>query len=143
MLPVVRQYGALPTPYSPLASGHLVRPTWEAATLRATTDSVMRSKYDTARERDMPIVERVQQIAQKLGVTMAQVALAWHQAHGPAAPIVGCSSPARVEEAVASLSLTLSAADISYLEEPYTPHELVGPLARPGERPLAGTTLLK
>ena len=26
------------------------------------------------------------------------------------------------------------------MEEPYVAHELVGPLARPGEKPLAGTT---
>lgn len=30
-----------------------------------------------------------------------------------------------------------------FLEEPYRPHELVGPKARPGEKPLAGTTKVK
>jgi aryl-alcohol dehydrogenase-like predicted oxidoreductase len=29
LIPVARQYGALPTPYSPLASGHLARAAWD------------------------------------------------------------------------------------------------------------------
>lgn len=56
-----------------------------------------------------------------------------------AAPIVGCSRPSRVDDAVRALDLTLTAEDIAYLEEPYLPHELVGPIARPGDKPLAGT----
>ena len=55
------------------------------------------------------------------------------------APIVGCSKPERVDDAIAALDLQLTAEDINYIEEPYTAHELVGPLARPGERALAGT----
>ena len=37
-------------------------------------------------------------------------------------------------------ALELSPEEVAYLEEPYTAHELVGPAARPGEKPLAGTT---
>lgn len=140
LIPVARQYGALPTPYSPLASGHLVRPNWEGNSRRAETDEVIRNKYDAAREKDQPIVDRVAEVAQRLGVPMARVALAWQWAHGPAAPLVGCSKPSRVDEAVAAWELKLSAEDVAYLEEPYTAHELVGPLARPGEKELAGTT---
>lgn len=139
MLPVVRQFGAIPTPYSPLASGHLTRSTWDSHSSRSTTDVTMRSKYDAAKAQDMPIITRVAHIADKLGVPMAQVALAWHWAHGQSAPIVGCSTPQRVEQAVAATDLTLSAEDITFMEEPYTAHELVGPLARPDEKVLAGT----
>ncbi|WP_274608096.1 aldo/keto reductase [Bifidobacterium pongonis] len=70
---------------------------------------------------------------------MARVALAWHWAKGVTAPLVGCSKPERVDDAIEALGVHLSASDIDYLEEPYTAHELVGPLARPGERALAGT----
>lgn len=35
----------------------------------------------------------------------------------------------------------LSAEELAYMEESYVAHELVGPLARPGEKPLAGTTV--
>jgi aryl-alcohol dehydrogenase-like predicted oxidoreductase len=139
LLPVARQYGALPTPYSPLASGHLARSTWDSDSLRGTTDAVVHNKYDAARNQDQPIIERVAEIAQQHGVSMAQIALAWQWSHGASSPIVGCSSPERVEEAVRALDVHLEEGDIQYLESPYVAHELVGPLARPGERQLAGT----
>lgn len=139
MIPVCRQYDVALTPYSPMASGHLTRPTWQSSSTRSTTDGTMRNKYDRAEEQDMPIVNRVAEVAKRLDVPMAQVALAWHWAKGATAPIVGCSSPKRVDNAVDALSVKLTAEDIAYLEEPYTAHELVGPLARPGETPLAGT----
>lgn len=87
----------------------------------------------------MPIIERVANVAERHGVPMARIALAWHWVKGIAAPIVGCSTPERVDDAIAAMSITLSDDDIAYLEEPYTAHELVGPLARPGEKALAGT----
>lgn len=139
MIPVCRQYDVALTPYSPLASGHLVRPTWDANTRRSATDGVMKAKYDADRERDMPIVARVAELAERHGVPMARIALAWHWARGVTAPVVGCSSPRRVDDAVAALDVELSADEVAYLEEPYVAHELVGPLARPGEREIAGT----
>lgn len=129
--------------YSPLASGHLTRPTWDSDSKRSMTDEGMRNKYNAAEAQDMPIVERVAEVAGKRGVPMADVALAWHWARGVAAPIVGCSKPLRVDDAVAALDLKLTADEVVYLEEPYTAHELVGPQARPGEKPLAGTTAPK
>ena len=74
---------------------------------------------------------------------MAEIALAWHWARGVEAPIVGCSKPERVDDAVAALDLQLSADEVDFLEELYQPHALVGPAARPGEKALAGTTKVK
>ena len=139
MIPVCRQYDMALTPYSPLASGHLCRPTWDSASKRSTTDTTMKGKYDADRERDMPIVTRVAELAERHGVPMAHIALAWHWARGVESPLVGCSRPERVDDNVAALDVTLTADEVSYLEEPYVAHELVGPLARPGEKPLAGT----
>ena len=140
MIPVCRQFGMALTPYSPMASGHLCRPTWASTSMRGTTDAVARNKYDAAEAQDMPIVTRVAEVAERHGVPMAQVALAWHWARGVEAPIVGCSKPERVDDAVAALDVALAAEEVAYLEEPYTAHELVGPAARPGDKPLAGTT---
>ena len=56
LIPVVRQYGMSLTPYSPLASGHLTRSTWDSDSVRSTTDGTMCQKYDRDREIDMPIV---------------------------------------------------------------------------------------
>ncbi|SPF68889.1 Aldo-keto reductase signature [Propionibacterium ruminifibrarum] len=140
LIPVCRQYGMSLTPYSPLASGHLTRPTWDSDSVRSTTDTTMRSKYDRDRETDMPIVTRVAELAERHQVPMSDIALAWHWARGVAAPLVGCSKPSRVDDAVRALDVELTADEVTYLEEPYQPHELVGPLARPGERTLAGAT---
>ncbi len=140
MIPVCRQYGMALTPYSPLASGHLCRPTWDSDSKRSTTDATMRDKYDAARENDMQVIARVAELAERHGVPMARAALAWHMARGVESPIVGCSKPERVDDAVAALDVVLTPEEIAYLEEPYRAHELVGPLARPGEKPLAGTT---
>lgn len=139
MIPVCRQFDMALTPYSPLASGHLCRPTWDSDSVRSATDGTMRQKYDADRKRDMPIVARVAEVAERWGVPMARIALAWHLARGVEAPIIGCSSPRRVDDAVAALDIALAPEEVAYLEEPYVAHELVGPLARPGEKPLAGT----
>lgn len=140
MIPVCRQFDMALTPYSPMASGHLCRSTWDSDSKRSTTDSTMRNKYDAARDNDMQIVGRVAEVAERHGVPMAQIALAWHWARGVESPIVGCSRPERVDDAVAALDVELTADEVAYLEEPYVAHELVGPLARPGEKALAGTT---
>ena len=86
LIPVVRQYGMSLTPYSPLASGHLTRSTWDSDSVRSTTDG-------------------------------------------------------RVDDAVRAFSLELSAEEVAFLEEPYVAHDLVGPLARPSEKALAGTVV--
>ena len=134
MIPVCRQYDMALTPYSPLASGHLTRPTWDSQSSRSTTDNTMREKYDKERAQDMPVVERVAEVAETHGVPMSHVALAWHWARGVESVLVGCSAPARVAAALAATELALTPDEVAYLEEPYTPHELVGPKARPGER---------
>lgn len=143
MIPVCRQFGMALTPYSPMASGHLARPTWNSDSARSVTDKTMANKYDAAQAADMPIIERVAEVAERHGVPMARVALAWHWARGVESPIVGCSKPGRVDDAVAALDVELTAEEVAYLEEPYTAHELVGPQARPGEKALAGTTNVK
>lgn len=131
LIPVAREWGMALTPYSPLASGHLTRPTWDSASVRSTTDATMKGKYDPARELDMPIVERVAEIARRYDAPMADVALAWQWARGVEAPIVGCSRPSRVDDAVRALSLSLTEEEVAYLEEPYRAHDVVGALPAP------------
>lgn len=143
LIPVCRQFGMALTPYSPLASGHLCRASWDSDSRRSTTDATMRDKYDRDRGKDEPIIARVSRLAEGRGVPMAHIALAWQWARGVEAPIVGCSKPMRVDDAVAALELELTPDEVAWLEEPYTAHELVGPQARPGEKPLAGTTTPK
>ncbi|MBZ8177572.1 aldo/keto reductase [Corynebacterium poyangense] len=139
LLPLCDEYGILPTPYSPLASGHLTRPQWNSGSVRSKTDNTMKNKYDAGKNLDQPVIERVKILSDRYGIPMSQVALAWQWSHRAASPIVGCSKPERVDQAVAALNLNLSKEDITYLEEPYQAHNVVGPASRPGEKPNAGS----
>ena len=100
-----------------MASGHLTHPSWDSDSKRGTTDGTMRNKYDQARAQDMPIIERVHGLAERLGVPMARIALAWHWAKDVTAPIVGCSKTERVDDVIEALGVKLSESDIAYLEE--------------------------
>jgi aryl-alcohol dehydrogenase-like predicted oxidoreductase len=42
------------------------------------------------------------------------------------APIVGVSKPDHLDDAVAALSVTLTAEELAALEAPYVPHPVVG-----------------
>ena len=73
-------------------------------------------------------VARVAEVAERLGVTMTEVALAWLLKRGVAAPIVGATKVPHFNDAVRALDLDLSDEDAAYLEEPYKAHEVVGAL---------------
>ena len=73
-------------------------------------------------------VARVAEVAERLGVTMREVALAWLLKRGVAAPIVGATKVPHFNDAVRALDLDLSDEDAAYLEEPYKAHEVVGAL---------------
>lgn len=139
LIPICKQMGVSLMPYSPLAAGHLTRPQWNTDTLRSRTDRVAMGKYDRTEEQDMPIILRVQELAERYGVKMQQIALAWHWAKGVAAPIVGATKARYLDDAAGALAVTLTAEDIAYLEEPYLPHRVVGAIDR---NPADGVMLL-
>lgn len=129
MMPLCRDLKIGVIPYSPLASGRLTRDLPSQGTLRAETDQIQKMKYDASAETDQQIVARVAEVALKRGVTRAQVALAWLLQKEPVtAPIVGATKLAHLEEAVGALAVTLSPEEVTYLEEPYVPHRVVGAL---------------
>ncbi len=96
-------------------------------TLRSETDQIAKSKYDSTSETDQLVVERVAELAKKLGVPRTHVALAWLLQKAPVtAPIIGATKISHLEEAVGALSVRLTQEDMTYLEEPYVPHRIVG-----------------
>jgi len=127
MIPLCLDQGVGVIPWSPLARGFLTgnRPRGaEAATQRGRTDTISHALYN---EGDYTIVDRVSALATERGVSNAQVALAWLLGRpGVSAPIVGASKMYQLEEAVAALDVRLSAAESAALEEPYTPHRVLG-----------------
>ena len=86
------------------------------------------SKYDSTEKEDRQIVERVKELADKHNATMTQVTLAWHWKKGVAAPIIGATKIKYLDDAVGALDIMLSDEEVSYLEEPYVPHRIVGAL---------------
>ncbi len=128
LIPICRQGNVSLTPYSPLAAGRLSRSTWSADTKRSQTDNIAVSKYDSTQEPDSKVVARVAELAEKYGVSMSRIALAWHYAKGVTATIVGATKPKYLEDAAGAIDLVLSHEDVEYLEELYVPHEIVGAL---------------
>lgn len=139
LIPICSQMGVSLMPYSPLAAGHLTRPEWNTDTLRGRTDRVAMGKYDRTEEQDIKIVQRVSDLAQRYGVKMSQIALAWHWAKGVSSPIVGATKAEYLDDAAEALSVKLTAEDIAYLEEPYVPHRIVGAI---DHNPADGVMLL-
>lgn len=126
MLPLCKEEKIGVTPYSPLASGRLTRD-WSVSTLRSETDKIQKSKYNATSDADRLVVERVASIAEKYDVPRTHIALAWLlQKDTVAAPIIGATKISHLEDAVGALSVKLTSEDVSFLEEPYVPHPVVG-----------------
>jgi aryl-alcohol dehydrogenase-like predicted oxidoreductase len=123
MLPLCKDEGIGAIPWSPLARGRLTRD-WDDVTERSQTDEFGKMLYT---ESDRVIVHAVARVAEKRGVTRAQVALAWLLANPVvSAPIVGVTRSEQLSEAVAAVSLKLDREEIELLEDPYQPHSIAG-----------------
>ena len=126
MLPLCRDQGIGVIPWSPMARGRLTRP-WDTPSARVETDEFGRTLYAQTADADRRVVQAVERVAQRRGVPMAQVALAWVlQKNEVTAPIIGATRMTHLDDAVAALSLTLSQEDVAELEAPYVPHAVVG-----------------
>ena len=116
------------TPYSALASGRLSRKPGESSQ-RLREDSFAKLKYDGMASEDEKIILRVAELAEKYGVTMTEISLAWLLTR-VTSPVVGATKLHHVEGAVKAVDLELAAEDLDYLEEIYVPHPLVGVMAQ-------------
>ena len=68
------------------------------------------------------------ELAERHQVTMTEVSLAWLLTR-VTAPVVGATKMHHIEGAVKSVDLVLPEEEITYLEEAYVPHKLVGVMA--------------
>jgi aryl-alcohol dehydrogenase-like predicted oxidoreductase len=127
MLPLCDRENVGVIPWSPLARGYLTRPhaEFESTTRGKTDDYAHEHPYAEGGGRE--INERVQELADEKGLTMAQVSLAWllHK-DWVDAPIVGTTSIEHLEDAVEAVDVDLTDSEIEYLEEPYEPVPVSG-----------------
>jgi 1-deoxyxylulose-5-phosphate synthase len=128
MIPQCMDQGVAVLPWSPLARGLLAGTRTrdgEKLTTRAQTDSFGDSLYTP--EVDFAVVDRVAEVARERGVAPAQVALAWLLGKpGVTAPIVGATKLEHLDDAIVAEQLSLSAEEVTRLEEPYVPHAVSG-----------------
>ncbi|HEY5662331.1 MAG TPA: aldo/keto reductase [Gaiellaceae bacterium] len=124
MIPQCLDQGVAVLPWSPLARGLLARPRGEETT-RAGTDPFIGSLYKP--DLDLPVIERLREVADERGVPSAQLALSWllHKP-GVTAPIVGATKLGHVQDALAAEALSLSDDEVRRVEEPYAPHLVSG-----------------
>lgn len=116
------------TPYSALAGGRLSKRPGETSK-RLEEDSYAKLKYDATAKQDGEIIRRVEQLADRHSVTMTEISLAWLLTK-VTAPVVGATKLHHIEGAAKAVELVLTAEELSYLEEPYVPHALVGVMAQ-------------
>jgi aryl-alcohol dehydrogenase-like predicted oxidoreductase len=126
MLPLCAAEGIGVIPWSPQARGRLTRD-WDYTSIRTETDDAHQRLFGKSAEADRKVVDRVAEVARARGIPRAQVALAWLLAKPViTAPIVGATKLHHLDDALASVNVKLSADEISFLEEPYVPHAVVG-----------------
>jgi aryl-alcohol dehydrogenase-like predicted oxidoreductase len=127
MIPLCQSEGIGIIPWSPLARGRLARPWQTESTKRYETDQFGKSMYSQTEEIDHAVIDRLGRISEQRRASRAQVALAWLLSKpGITSPIVGATKPHHLSEAAAALSLRLTPEEIASLEEPYTPHPVLG-----------------
>lgn len=128
MAKLCREDNIAMTPYSALAGGRLAKHPGEISK-RLQEDSYARLKYDATANQDGVIIGRVAKLAEKRGVSMTEISLAWLMAK-VTSPVVGATKLHHIKGAAGAVELELTAEEMSYLEEPYVPHKLVGVMAQ-------------
>ncbi|KAH9006299.1 aryl-alcohol dehydrogenase [Lactarius hatsudake] len=124
MFPTLDHFGVGIIPWSPLARGLLTRPfKTDEVSKRGGTDSLLASYLEGVGTQE--IVDRVEEISKKRGISMAKVTVAWSLTR-VTAPIVGSTSIKNLEELIDGTEITLTQEEIQYLEEPYKARSVMG-----------------
>lgn len=127
MIPYCADHNIAMTPYSALASGRLAKYPGEKSK-RLSEDSYAKGKYDRAYDEDLAIIHRVEELAEKKGVSMTEISLAWLLTK-VTSPIIGATKLHHIDGSVKAVEVQLTDEEIIYLEELYKPHRLVGVMA--------------
>ncbi|CAM1509234.1 Fc.00g029730.m01.CDS01 [Cosmosporella sp. VM-42] len=120
MIPFCKATGVGVIPWSPLARGLLTQPWGTGESQRAKGDRFAKIWNATV---SSEVVNRVEQPANKKGVSMAVLSTAW-MLHKGCWPIMGLNNGARIEETIGALKVKLSDDEVTFLEEEYKPREV-------------------
>jgi aryl-alcohol dehydrogenase-like predicted oxidoreductase len=128
IMPTLAELGTGLVPFSPLGKGFLTGAV-SASTEFASGDvrAVIPRFTPAARQANQAVVDLVRRIADRLGATPAQVALAWLLAKAPwIAPIPGTRRLERLDENIGAADLTLTPNDVTELNETSAAMEVHG-----------------
>ncbi len=129
ILPTVRELGIGFVPYSPLGRGFLTGAYKSAADFPKNDSRAQRYPRFTpeAIDKNLVLVERVNEIAKAKSVTAGQLALAWVLAQGDdIVPIPGTKRRKYLEENSKAADIHLSKLDIDALQAAVPPEQVVG-----------------
>ena len=116
LVPMAREMGLGITPWSPLRGGVLSGKYTRANAVEANPDRGDRVKAFLT-ERNLTIVDALMKVAAETGASPASVALAWVQSRsGVTSTIIGARRRDQLEQNLAALSVTLSAAQVAALD---------------------------
>jgi aryl-alcohol dehydrogenase-like predicted oxidoreductase len=118
ILPVCRELGIGITAYGVLSRG-LISGHWTKAPVGQTDFRGMSPRFQGENlDRNLALVDALRGVAEKKGVSVAQIAIAWVAAQGKdIVPLIGARRRDRLAEALAALDVTLDAADIAAIEQ--------------------------
>jgi aryl-alcohol dehydrogenase-like predicted oxidoreductase len=133
ILPVLEELGIGFVPFSPLGKGFLTGKMAETTAFDASDFRTTSPRFSVeARRNNLALVALIGGIAERKGVTPAQIALAWLLARKPwIVPIPGTTKPHRLRENVGAASVRLSPDDMQAIEAATTQVHIEG--ARYGE----------
>jgi aryl-alcohol dehydrogenase-like predicted oxidoreductase len=132
VIPVARELGIGLVPYSPLGRGFLTGSAQRAEDYpendyRRNDPRFQGANFDV----NAKAAEAVRAVAERKGVTAAQLALAWLLHQGPdMVPIPGTKRRTTLEENLAAADVELSAAELSELELPVSGDRYPEPMMR-------------
>jgi aryl-alcohol dehydrogenase-like predicted oxidoreductase len=140
VLSTLRELGIGLVAYSPLGRGFL---TGQIRTLDDLPEEDWRRSnprfQEEALRQNVELADRVRALAERRGVTPAQLALAWVHAKGEdIVPIPGTKRPQRLEENVAASAIELSDEDVAALDQAVPADAVVGGRYREAEMQLIG-----
>ncbi|KXN85849.1 Versiconal hemiacetal acetate reductase [Leucoagaricus sp. SymC.cos] len=126
MLPTLKHFGVGAIPYASLARGLLARPpNTNDKTTRGGIDPTVQWYNNAGGTKE--IIKRVEEVANKRGITMGQVSIAWLLSkNGVTAPVVGTTSLEKLEDIIGGTKVILTPEEIKYLEEPYRTQAVIG-----------------
>ena len=132
MMQLLEEEQMVMTPYSAMGAGRLCRLPTDEQSLRFKDDPNAVFKYGESKDIDLPVIKRVKEVADKMKISMALVALAWiYSKPLVVSPVLGFTKVSQLEEAVKVFTIKLAPEDIKYLEELYVPHPYKDQMKKP------------